>query len=76
MKSLGKELFLVMNELVDAINKLGETSIWDVVSSFGTIVAVGPYYINSGMTEDNLVLVIRFISNQKFLLKNLINLIK
>ena len=38
---MGKELFLVMNELVDAINKLGETSIWDVVSSFGTIVAVG-----------------------------------
>lgn len=29
-----------MNELVDAINKLGETSIWDKISSFGTIVAV------------------------------------
>lgn len=30
-----------MNKLVDAINELGKTSIWDVVSSFGTIVAVG-----------------------------------
>lgn len=30
-----------MNELIDAINELGKTSIWDVVSSFGTIVAVG-----------------------------------
>ncbi|MFS9040601.1 hypothetical protein QM912_08190 [Streptococcus parasanguinis] len=29
-----------MNELVYAINKLGETSIWDKISSFGTIVAV------------------------------------
>lgn len=28
-----------MNELVDAINKLGETSIWDIISSLGTIVA-------------------------------------
>lgn len=28
-----------MNELVDAINKLGETSIWDKISSLGTIVA-------------------------------------
>lgn len=28
------------HELINAINKLGETSIWDKISSFGTIVAV------------------------------------
>jgi|GEM_PF-2773041 hypothetical protein len=32
------------HELVDAINKLGETSIWDIISSFGTIVAVGALF--------------------------------